>query len=114
MSTKDRSSMMKKNRKASRPEIPIVRPPGFQKTYSTRVLASRTEFDFRAVFANEKMQTDDGEEVFIGESLVILTPLAAKELAGQLDMLVKDWEKEHGAVKKRPRKSIYSEQSLSP
>jgi hypothetical protein len=90
----------------------IMRCPTFQKTYGTRALVTRTEYDFRVVLANEKMLSDSGEEVFVGESLVILTPLAAKELNSQLGRLIESWEKAYGTIKKRPAESIYSEQSL--
>lgn len=112
-----KSSVKKRVGKRTRPSdsrTPIMRPPNFQKTYGTRVLVTRTEYDFRAVLANEKMVSNSGEEVFIGESLVILTPTAAKEFSKQLNVLIQDWEKEHGAIKKRPAESIYSEQSLLP
>ena len=96
----------------SRSGIQIMRCPTFQKTYGTRALVTRTEYDFRVVLANEKMLSDGGEEIFVGESLVILTPLAAKELSTQLDVLIKSWEKAYGTIKKRPAESIYSNQSL--
>jgi len=114
MSTETQKPKKKGGRKLSDSEIPVLRCPNFQKTYSTRVLVTRTEYDFRALFANEKMSSDSGEEIFIGESLAILTPLAAKELNGQLSELLKGWEKEHGPIKRRSSESIYSEQSLSP
>lgn len=97
---------------SGRSEIQIVRAPLFQKTYGTRALVTRTEYDFRVVLANEKMLSDSGEEFLVGESLVILTPLAAKELCTQLDRLIKDWEKAYGSIKKRSADSLYSEQSL--
>jgi hypothetical protein len=116
MSTKNVNIKTKVGKKTSAPRsgTSIIRSPNFQKTYGTRVLVTRTEYDFRAVLANEKLVSDRGEEVFIGESLVILTPLAAKELNKQLNVLIEDWEKENGTIKKRPSASIYSEQSLSP
>ncbi len=110
------ASIQRKNKKEkgsqSRSEIQILRSPTFQKTYGTRALVTRTEYDFRVVLANEKMLSDSGEEIFVGESLVILTPLAAKELNVQLDKLIKGWEKAYGTIKKRPAESIYSDQSL--
>lgn len=116
MSTKKVNTKTKvgKNAGAPRSRTSIIRSPNFQKTYGTRVLVTRTEYDFRAVLANEKMVSDRGQEVFIGEALVILTPLAAKELNKQLNVLIEEWEKEYGTIKKRPSESMYSEQSLSP
>lgn len=116
MNTKKANIKTKVGKKAGAPRsrTSIIRSPNFQKTYGTRVLVTRTEYDFRAILANEKLVSDRGEEVFVGESLVILTPLAAKELNKQLSALIEDWEKEYGMIKKRPSNSIYSEQSLSP
>lgn len=102
----------KKAGSRERSGLQIMRSPTFQKTYGTRALVTRTEYDFRVVLANEKMVSDSGEEFLVGESLVILTPLAAKELSGQLDQLIRNWEKAFGTIKKRPPESIYSEQSL--
>lgn len=93
-------------------DIPILRTDGFSKWYGTRVLLMRTEFDFRAIVANEKMMDDDGNEFFIGESMFILTPIAAKELSNQLKKEIREWEKEHGKIETRLKKSRYLEQLL--
>jgi len=93
-------------------DIPLLRTDGFSKWYGTRILLMRTEYDFRAIVANEKMMDDDGTEFFIGESMFILTPIAAKELNDQLKKEIREWEKEHGKIANRPKKSRYLEQQL--
>ncbi len=91
---------------------PLLRTDGFTKWYGTRIILMRTEYDFRAIVANEKMMDDEGTEFFIGESMFILTPVAAKELGNQLRKEIREWEKEHGKIEARPKKSRYVEQQL--
>lgn len=93
-------------------KYPILRPDNFQKTYGTRVLVMKTEYDFRAIFANEKMIDDEGQEFLIGETMVILTPIAAKELYKELNKQIREWEHEHGTIKKRVEESVYTEQLI--
>jgi hypothetical protein len=93
-------------------EVPVIRAVTFSKHYGTRVLSMTTEYDFRIMLANEKMMDEDGTEFYIGESMWILTPTAAKELLEDLKGLVKEWEKEMGRIGPRPRETKYSEQVL--
>jgi len=93
-------------------ELPVVRAEGFLKTYGTRVLVMRTEFDLRLLVTNELVHAEEGGEFYISESMVILTPLAAKELASDLGRTVRDWERDQGRIEDRPRKSRFTEQVL--
>lgn len=100
-------------RRAPVSSIPILRTAAFQKIYATRVLVTRTEFDLRAILSNEKI-SEGGDEAYVGEAMIILTPTAANELSRQLVSLIESWEKENGAIERRPSESIYSDQRLSP
>lgn len=90
-------------------KISFGRAPYFQKHYATRVGVSRTEFDIRLEMMNEKFKDEDNQtDVFVIDQMVILTPLAAKELSEQLHKIVIEWEKS-SPIQPRPDKSIYAE-----
>jgi hypothetical protein len=93
-------------------EVPIIRAATFSKHYGTRVLSTSTEYDIRVLLANERLMDEDGTEFYIGETMWILTPTAAKELLENLKGLLKEWEKEMGKIKPRPEETKYSEQVL--
>ena len=93
-------------------DIPVIRAASFSKHYGTRVLSMTTEYDFRLLLANEKMMDDDENEFYIGESMWILTPTAAKEIFEDLKVLLKEWEKDMGKIKPRSDETKYSEQAL--
>ena len=93
-------------------ELPIVRAEGFRKTYGTRVLAMRTEHDLRFMIANERVTVEGGGDFYLGEGMVILTPIAAKELVADLGRLVREWERDNGRIGDRPRKAMLTEQRL--
>ena len=84
---------------------PLARAPEFFKTYATRTVPYITEFDIRIVLANETMGDDEGW-CTVADGMVILTPLAAKELAGELMDLVTAWEELHGKIKGRKDRRI--------
>jgi len=84
---------------------PLVRAPDFFKTYATRTIPYITEFDIRVVLANETMGDDEGW-CTVADGMVILTPLAAKELAAELSDLVAAWEELHGKIKGRKGRRI--------
>ena len=92
--------------------IPVVRTNNFQKHYCTRTLVTNTEFDFRIVSANEKIQAENGHEFFVGESMQILTPNCAKELHSKLGKLIKSYEKDYGKIQKRNEDSKFSTQKI--
>jgi hypothetical protein len=93
-------------------DIPLLRAASFSKHYGTRILSMTTEYDFRLLLANEKMMDDDENEFYIGETMWILTPNAAKEIFEDLKTLLKEWEKEMGKIKPRTAETKYSEQVL--
>ena len=84
---------------------PLARGPGFFKDYATRTIPFLTEYDIRVVLANETMGDDEGW-CTVADGMVILTPLAAKELATELADLVVAWEELHGKIKDRKGRRI--------
>ena len=92
--------------------FPLFRKDGFNKTYCTRAMIINTEFDFRAIFANEKMKDEEDNEFVIGEAMTIFTPTAAKEFHKDLGRAIKDYESEFGKIEQRNRNSKYSEQKI--
>ena len=89
-------------------KIGFARAPYFQKHYATRVVVSQTEYDLRLELMNEKIKTEDTpEEIFIIDQMIILTPLAAKELSEQLEKVIKQWE-DSNPIQPRPDRSIYN------
>lgn len=84
---------------------PLARAPVFFKTYATRTVPYLTEYDIRVVLANETMGDDVGW-CTVADGMVILTPLAAKELAAELDAIVAAWEELHGKIKGRKGRRI--------
>jgi hypothetical protein len=84
---------------------PLVRGPEFVKNYATRTVPYMTEFDIRVVLANETMGDDEGW-CTVADGMVILTPLAAKELVAELGDLVTAWEELHGKIKDRKGRRI--------
>lgn len=89
--------------------ISIGRTPYFQKHYATRVGVTLTDFDIRLDIMNEKFKDDvTNKEVLVVEQMVILTPLAAKELSIELQRIIKHWE-EKNPIHPRPDKSIFSQ-----
>jgi hypothetical protein len=88
--------------------IPLARAPDFRKTYVTRTTPFITDFDVRIVVANEAMETEEGW-CTIADGMLILTPIAAKELAGDLQAVVQSWEEFHGKIKGRTKQRILAE-----
>jgi hypothetical protein len=83
----------------------LARAPEFFKTYATRTIPHLTEFDIRVVVANETLGDDEGW-CTVADGMVILTPLAAKELAAELGDLVAAWEELHGKIQGRKGRRI--------
>lgn len=79
---------------------PMARGPDFFKAYATRTVPYITEFDIRVVLANETMGDDEGW-CTVADGMVILTPIAARELAAELADMVAAWEELHGKIKDR-------------
>ncbi len=85
--------------------LPMARAPDFFKVYATRTVPYLTEFDIRVVLANETMGDEEGW-CTVADGMVILTPLAAKELATELDALVSAWEELHGKIRGRKGRRV--------
>jgi hypothetical protein len=88
--------------------LPLARAPGFHKDYVTRTISFITDFDIRVVVANEAMETDEGW-CTVADGMLILTPVAAKELAGDLQAAVQSWEELHGKIKGRTKQRVLAE-----
>ena len=85
--------------------VPINRPVTFKKVYATNVMVAMTQHDLRVEFFNEKYNikkpdTDDDDVwVYMSESMVLLTPLAAKRLKNALSRNIKRYEDLYGKIK---------------
>ena len=90
---------------------PLARASDFFKVYATRTVPYLTEFDIRVVLANETMGDDEGW-CTVADGMVIMTPLAAKELATELDALVSAWEELHGKIRGRKGHRVVTTFSL--
>lgn len=88
--------------------LPLVRAPDFHKLYATRAVPFITDYDVRIVVANETMETEGGW-CTIADGALILTPVAAKELAGDLQSVIQSWEELHGTIKGRTKQRILTE-----
>jgi len=89
-------------------EVSFARAPYFQKYYATRIGVTMTEYDIRLDVMNEKIRDESSlKDIFIIDQMIILTPLAAKELSEQLQSIIKQWE-EKSPIQPRPDKTIYS------
>lgn len=84
---------------------PLGRAPGFFKAYATRTVPYLTEYDIRVVVANETMGDDEGW-CTVADGMVIMTPLAAKELLDELEALISTWEELHGKIRGRKGQRI--------
>ena len=88
--------------------LPLVRAPDFHKIYATRTVPFITDFDIRIVVANEMMETEGGW-CTVADGTLILTPVAAKELADDLQAVVQSWEEFHGKIKGRTKQRVLAE-----
>ena len=84
----------------------IIRSPEFKQVYAIGAIGGHSPYDFRIAFYNDspKALMDSGKQITVMEreikSEIILSPLAAKELATWLDSHIKDYEKLFGEIKK--------------
>lgn len=90
--------MPKNRRRIPRGEPPLYRVPNFVKLYATNVRGGPTNQDFRFHVMNEKLKDEDGWH-FVSDALIILTPVAAKNLKAFLDTFLDAYEKDHGPIK---------------
>jgi hypothetical protein len=84
----------------------ITRSPEFKQVYAIGAIGGHSPYDFRIAFYNDspKAFVDSGKQMTVMEreikTEIILSPLAAKELATWLDSHIKDYEKIFGEIKK--------------
>lgn len=77
--------------------ISIVRTPIFNKIYTTNLLVTKTDSDFRVELFNEKFETED-KSIYHSDGLVIMTAQAAKKLLLSLTELISEYEEENGEI----------------
>jgi len=86
--------------------IEVVRSPDFKQVYAIGAIGGHSPYDFRIAFYNDspKGLFESGKQITVMERLigteVILSPLAAKELATWLNAHIADYEKMFGEIKK--------------
>jgi hypothetical protein len=83
----------------------LMRSPDFEKIYATKAIPFMTDFDFRIVLTNEVMKTETGW-CTIADQMVILTPVAAKELVNELGACISAYEEMLGKIKPRNKNRI--------
>ncbi|MDM7933812.1 MAG: DUF3467 domain-containing protein [Methanothrix sp.] len=86
--------------------VEITRSPGFRQVYAIGAIGGHGPYDFRIAFYNDshKAMVDGEKKVTVIErrieTEVILSPLAAKELASWLNGHIKDYEKVFGEIRR--------------
>ena len=86
--------------------IETTRSSEFKQVYAIGAIGGHSPYDFRIAFYNDspKPQKEGGKSITVMERKidmeVILSPLAAKELARWLGEHIKDYEKKFGEIKR--------------
>ena len=86
--------------------LEIVKADKFRQIYAVGAMGGHSPYDFRMAFYNDspKAVVQDGKQVSVMERRVetelILSPLAAKELADWLNNHIKEYERQFGEIKK--------------
>jgi hypothetical protein len=86
--------------------IEIIRSPEFRQIYAIGAIGGHSPYDFRIAFYNDspKALVEGGKQMTVMErkieAEIILSPLAAKELANWLGGHIKDYERLFGEIKK--------------
>ncbi len=84
----------------------ISKSPDFKQVYAIGAIGGHSPYDFRIAFYNDSPKTlvEDGKSMTVMErkidTEIILSPLAAKELANWLVEHIKDYEKVFGEIKR--------------
>jgi hypothetical protein len=87
-------------------KVEILKSSDFKQIYAIGAIGGHSPYDFRIAFYNDSPKTmvEDGKSMTVMErkidTEVILSPLAAKELANWLVEHVKDYEKVFGEIKR--------------
>ncbi|VVB67492.1 Uncharacterised protein [uncultured archaeon] len=86
--------------------VEIVRSPDFKHIYAIGAIGGHSPYDFRIAFYNDspKALLEGNKNVTVMERMIeteiILSPLAAKELANWMSDHIKDYEKIFGEIKR--------------
>ena len=86
--------------------VEIIRSSDFKQVYAIGAIGGHSPYDFRIAFYNDspKAIVEGGKSVTVIERKIetemILSPLAAKELANWLVEHIKDYEKVFGEIKR--------------
>jgi hypothetical protein len=92
--------------KAMDVSVEIIRSSDFKQVYAIGAIGGHSPYDFRIAFYNDspKVIVEGGKSVTVMERKIetemILSPLAAKELASWLGEHIKDYEKLFGEIKR--------------
>jgi outer membrane lipoprotein-sorting protein len=87
-------------------KVEISKSSDFSQVYAIGAIGGHSPYDFRIAFYNDspKTQVEDGKSMTVMErkidTEIILSPLAAKELANWLVEHIKDYEKVFGEIKR--------------
>lgn len=86
--------------------VELTRSPQFRQIYAIGAIGGHSPYDFRIAFYNDSPKTivEGGNQMTVMErkieAEIILSPLAAKELATWLQAHIQDYEKLFGEIKK--------------
>jgi hypothetical protein len=86
--------------------VEIIRSPEFKQVYAIGAIGGHSPYDFRIAFYNDSPKAiREGDKSLTVmerkiETEIILSPLAAKELANWLNGHLQDYEKIFGEIKK--------------
>ena len=87
-------------------KVEILKSSDFKQVYAIGAIGGHSPYDFRIAFYNDspRAEVEDGKSMTVMErkidTEIILSPLAAKELANWLAEHIKDYEKVFGEVKR--------------
>ncbi|MFA6372477.1 MAG: DUF3467 domain-containing protein [Methanothrix sp.] len=87
-------------------KVEISKSSDFKQVYAIGAIGGHSPYDFRIAFYNDspRTQVEDGKSMTVMErkidTEIILSPLAAKELANWLVEHIKDYEKVFGEIKR--------------
>jgi len=89
--------------------IEVVKSDKFRQIYAVGAMGGHSPYDFRISFYNDSPKSGGGKQISVMErsieTEVILSPLAAKELAEWLNNHVKEYENMFGEIKKPGKRS---------
>ncbi|MEI8003923.1 MAG: DUF3467 domain-containing protein [Methanothrix sp.] len=87
-------------------KVEMLKSSDFKQVYAIGAIGGHSPYDFRIAFYNDspRAQVEDGKSVTVMErkidTEIILSPLAAKELANWLAEHIKDYEHVFGEIKR--------------